>query len=88
MNIEDWQLLYAEVPGKLKQLHKDGHKVVFVTNQSGIASGKLHRKDFKKKAEAIISKIGVPAQVFVSIGKGIYRKPALGIWDALQNQVF
>ena len=30
---DDWQLLYPEVPGKLKELNRKGFKIVFLTNQ-------------------------------------------------------
>ena len=29
----DWQILYPEVPGKLKELSRKGFKIVFLTNQ-------------------------------------------------------
>ena len=38
----DWRLLYSEVPGKLKQLAKDGYRILFITNQAGIAKGKVN----------------------------------------------
>ena len=34
-------ILFAEVPGKLKSLHADGYRIVFITNQAGIATGKV-----------------------------------------------
>lgn len=83
-NIDDWQIAFNEVPGKLKSLHKDGYKIVFFTNQAGIAKGKLKIADFRKKIERIVSKINVPVQVFVSTGKGKYRKPVLGMWEILE----
>lgn len=82
--IDDWQIAFNEVPGKLKSLHKDGHKIVFFTNQAGISKGKLTIADFRKKIERIIAKINVPIQVFVSTGKGKYRKPILGMWETLE----
>lgn len=33
---DDWKIIYAEVPGKLKQLYKDGYKIVIISNQAGI----------------------------------------------------
>ena len=35
-SIDDWKIIYSEVPGKLKQLHEDGYKVIIFTNQAGI----------------------------------------------------
>lgn len=85
-SIDDWQIAFSEVPGKLKSLHKDGYKIVFFTNQAGIGSGKLKIADFRKKVERIVAKFNVPVQVFVSTSKGKYRKPILGMWEVLQTK--
>ncbi|XP_063709499.1 uncharacterized protein F21D5.5 [Culicoides brevitarsis] len=85
-NIDDWQIAFPEVPGKLKSLHKDGYKIVFFTNQAGISSGKLKIGDFRKKVERIVAKLNVPVQVFVSTSKGKYRKPILGMWELLETK--
>ncbi len=42
----DWMILFTEVPGKLKSLHADGYRIVFITNQAGIATGKVCRNYF------------------------------------------
>lgn len=59
----DWQLLYPEVPGKIKKLHEDGYKIVILSNQASLGSGRVSVKDFKLKIERIVRKIGVPMQV-------------------------
>jgi len=59
----DWQLLYPDVPGKLKQLHLKGYKIVIFTNQAGLSTGKFKISDFKRKIENVVQKIGVPIQV-------------------------
>ncbi|XP_058834250.1 uncharacterized protein F21D5.5 [Topomyia yanbarensis] len=81
--IDDWQIAFSEVPGKLKSLFKSGFKIVIFTNQAGISKGKLKIEDFRKKIEALQSKLNVPMQVFISTGKGKYRKPLMGMWDIL-----
>ncbi|TGZ33003.1 Uncharacterized protein DBV15_08840 [Temnothorax longispinosus] len=58
----DWQLLYPDVPGKLKQLHTNGYKIVIFTNQAGLSTGKVKINDFKRKIEKVVQKIGVPIQ--------------------------
>jgi len=59
----DWQLLYPDVPGKLKQHHANGYKIVIFTNQAGLSTGKFKISDFKVKIEKIVQKMGVPIQV-------------------------
>ncbi|XP_047001116.1 bifunctional polynucleotide phosphatase/kinase isoform X2 [Schistocerca americana] len=80
---DDWKISFIEVPGKLKHLWSSGFKIVFFTNQAGISKGKVKIEDFKSKIRNIISRLGVPVQVFISTGKGIYRKPAPGMWNVL-----
>jgi len=77
----DWKIFLSEVPGKLKSLVSQGFKVVFITNQAGIAKGKLKQEDFQEKVERIISRLGVPVQVVCSTSEGgFFRKPRTGIW--------
>ncbi|CAD6992745.1 unnamed protein product [Ceratitis capitata] len=80
---DDWQILYAEVPKKLKLLHESGYKICFFTNQGGIGSGKIKLDDFKRKTKDILKKVGVPIQVFIAIEDGQYRKPLTGMWKHL-----
>lgn len=82
----DWKILYAEIPGKLKQLFSSGFKIVFFSNQMGIQKGRVKPDEFKLKVENIINKLGIPVQMFIATGSGIYRKPALGMWTHLVEQ--
>uniref|UniRef100_A0A3Q3BGY2 Polynucleotide kinase 3'-phosphatase n=1 Tax=Kryptolebias marmoratus TaxID=37003 RepID=A0A3Q3BGY2_KRYMA len=78
---DDWRILYPEIQPRLASLLKKGHKVVFFTNQLGIAKGKLRPEVFKSKVEDILSTLQLPVQVFVATGPGIYRKPVTGMWN-------
>ncbi|XP_017055510.1 uncharacterized protein F21D5.5 [Drosophila ficusphila] len=86
-NTDDWQIIFPEVPEKLKNLHKDGFKICFFTNQGGIARGKISLDDFKVKIKQIVAKLAVPIQVFIAIGDGFYRKPLTGMWQHLKNEM-
>ncbi|XP_060799222.1 bifunctional polynucleotide phosphatase/kinase [Neoarius graeffei] len=80
---DDWKILFPEIKPKLTTLLKDGFKVVFFTNQMGIARGKLRPEVFKSKVEDILETLKLPVQVFVAAGPGIYRKPVTGMWEHL-----
>ncbi|XP_061682454.1 bifunctional polynucleotide phosphatase/kinase [Syngnathoides biaculeatus] len=80
---DDWKILYPEIQPRLATLFKKGYKVVFFTNQMGIARGKLRPEVFKSKVEDILATLQLPVQVFVAAGPGIYRKPAVGMWNHL-----
>ncbi|KAM9813002.1 bifunctional polynucleotide phosphatase/kinase isoform 1-T1 [Syngnathus typhle] len=80
---DDWKILYPEIQPRLTSLIKKGYKVVFFTNQMGIARGKLRPEVFKSKVEDILTTLQLPVQVFVAAGPGIYRKPAVGMWNHL-----
>uniref|UniRef100_A0A182WZZ8 PNK FHA domain-containing protein n=1 Tax=Anopheles quadriannulatus TaxID=34691 RepID=A0A182WZZ8_ANOQN len=82
-SIDDWQIAFAEVPAKLKSLHRNGYKLVIFTNQAGIGKGKVRIEDFRQKIESLVRKLGVPMQVFISTGSGKYRKPRTGMWQTL-----
>uniref|UniRef100_A0A8C9ZRE7 Polynucleotide kinase 3'-phosphatase n=1 Tax=Sander lucioperca TaxID=283035 RepID=A0A8C9ZRE7_SANLU len=84
---DDWKILYPEIQPRLTNLFKKGYKVVFFTNQMGIAKGKLRPEVFKSKVEDILNTlffVSLPSlQVFVATGPGIYRKPVMGMWNHL-----
>ncbi|XP_001625139.3 bifunctional polynucleotide phosphatase/kinase isoform X2 [Nematostella vectensis] len=82
-NTADWTILFPQIPGKLKQLWRDGYKIVFFTNQNGIAKKKVSVPDFKVKIQRILDLLGVPTQVLISPGTGHYRKPCTGMWKYL-----
>ncbi|CAG0901649.1 unnamed protein product [Darwinula stevensoni] len=82
----DWRILYAEIPGKLKELASRGYKLAFLTNQLGVAKGKVGREELRGKVEAVVGRLGVPVQALVSTGKGRFRKPATGMWEYLEER--
>lgn len=87
-DLNDWRILYPEVPGKLKSLHNDGYKIVIITNQRGIAIGRVKLDDFKTKVQRIAQKLNVPVQLFCCSGDGgMFRKPRIGVWNLLATRM-
>ncbi|KAF0030715.1 hypothetical protein F2P81_017446 [Scophthalmus maximus] len=80
---DDWKILFPEIQPRLATLLRKGYKVVFFTNQMGIARGKLRPEVFKSKVEDILATLQLPVQVFVAAGPGVYRKPVPGMWNHL-----
>ena len=69
----------------MKKLVEDGYKLVLITNQAGIAKGKLTIQQFSGKVTRILARLGVSATVFVSTADtGYFRKPRPGIWEWLE----
>ncbi|XP_033754080.1 LOW QUALITY PROTEIN: bifunctional polynucleotide phosphatase/kinase-like [Pecten maximus] len=82
----DWKILYPEIPGKLKKLHEQGYKIVFFTNQKGVEKGKTLIEDLQHKFTALLKLMGVSAQILISTGEGVYRKPCLGMLEFLRDR--
>ncbi|XP_066262321.1 uncharacterized protein F21D5.5 [Euwallacea similis] len=80
---DDWTLHYGNIKSQLSKLNKQGYKLVFFTNQSGVGSDHSRIKDFKRKIENILKSLGLPIQVFIALSKGNYRKPRIGMWNIL-----
>ena len=83
----DWQILNPTVTQKLKELHKDGYKIVIFTNQGKFFLGKIKPSDFKRKIEKLVKNLKVPVQVFLATGRDLYRKPRIGMWEKFVNDV-
>ncbi|CAH1128271.1 unnamed protein product [Ceutorhynchus assimilis] len=82
----DWMWNISDIPKHLKQLLEDGFKLAFFTNQSGVGQDAAKIKNFRTKIENIVNKLELPVQVFVALGKKIYRKPKMGMWDLLETK--
>ncbi len=76
----DWRWAFPGVPVALKKLHAEGKKLVVFTNQLGAADKPDKREAVTGKIVDIIRTLGVPMQVFMSIGSDEYRKPRTGMW--------
>uniref|UniRef100_A0A0N5AK68 Bifunctional polynucleotide phosphatase/kinase n=1 Tax=Syphacia muris TaxID=451379 RepID=A0A0N5AK68_9BILA len=86
-NIDDWKLFDAAVPNVLQKFYSDGFKIVIFTNQKGIQTGKIDANSFKRKIENILLVLKVPIQVIISLGSLKYRKPCIGMWEYLEENM-
>ncbi|OWR48194.1 Bifunctional polynucleotide phosphatase/kinase [Danaus plexippus plexippus] len=87
VDVNDWQIAMPQVPQKLSDKFEEGYKIVILSNQSPIGSGRVRIDDFKKKIEGLVQKLNVPVQVYLATGKGIYRKPMTGMWKILSEKL-
>lgn len=87
VDTNDWQIAFPQVGQKLKDLLKEGFKLVILSNQAPIGNGRVKIEDFKKKIENIVEKLSVPVQAYIATGKGFYRKPTTGMWQVLSEKV-
>ena len=76
----DWKLL-PRISNKLHSLHKDGYKIVIISNQLGISRGKPTVGEFKQKAEAIARALNIPLLLLAATTKDKHRKPCMGMWE-------
>jgi bifunctional polynucleotide phosphatase/kinase len=69
-DIDDWELLYPNIPGKLKKYYEDGYMIVIFTNQS---------KPWKlEQIELVAKSFNIPMFVVVATQKSDYKpNPAL-----------
>lgn len=78
----DWLLNINSIPQKLRKLAEEEHKIVIFTNLSGLGTDFIEIESYKKKIEAIVAKLSVPAQVFIATDI-VYCKPAPTMWNTL-----
>ncbi|CAG9102249.1 unnamed protein product [Plutella xylostella] len=86
VDISDWKIAFPTVAQKLKEQIELGFKVIILSNQAPIGSGRVKIEDFKKKIENIVRKLDVPIQAYIATGKGFYRKPTTGMWKVLSEE--
>ncbi|KAG0667521.1 hypothetical protein C6P46_000054 [Rhodotorula mucilaginosa] len=81
----DWQFCSPLVVPKLRELQRAGYSLVLISNQA--SSNPKLATDFRKKIPYICRKIGVPLHVYACWDFDEYRKPAPGMWHAVQELV-
>lgn len=85
-----WSVLFpGETEAVLKDLHRQGYKLVIMTNQSAIGTAKASFAktvaEKKGRLGGFAKKIGLPCQIFVATDKDSNRKPGKGMWEFMES---
>ena len=55
--------MYDSVKDDLRKLHKDGHRVVFITNQAGIEKNWTTPQEVMERVNAMADDLDIPVYV-------------------------
>ena len=78
---DDWVFYYDNIiVEKLKELSKE-YNIIFFTNQSKL------KEEVVEKIEDILNLLKLNISVFISYKKDNFRKPCLGMWNLLQDNL-
>ncbi len=84
---DDWKLLHnSKVKDKLTEYHNNGYKLVIISNQSGMSSGKQDINEWQRKLDNIQFALKLPILAMASKGNDYYRKPAIGMWKLITDK--
>ena len=84
----DWRWLFPCVPKKLAELHKDGYKVVIISNQNGIAKGKTSPETVEGKILDLEEECGVPLAAILATADDDFRKPSPNMFTfCIENMI-
>lgn len=86
-DLSDWKLKYQSVPDRLKELVADGFTIVIISNQMGISREHIKQSDFQNKIEQFWEAVNLPILVLAASRDDEYRKPAIGTFLYLMNEV-
>lgn len=77
----DWKLFTPRFGDYLGRLEENSYRIVIISNQKGVSTGKMNANDLKKRFGDTLTKIGVPCLVLIATHDDIYRKPRIGLWQ-------
>ncbi|GAA5969913.1 hypothetical protein JCM11641_008083 [Rhodosporidiobolus odoratus] len=80
LNSKDWEWACEGVVKRLREVHRQGYAILFLSNQAS-PTPKLSR-DFQIKLPVVCRKLNVPLRAFAAWEFDGYRKSATGMWDA------
>ncbi|KAH7340852.1 polynucleotide kinase 3 phosphatase-domain-containing protein [Rhizoctonia solani] len=84
---DDWKLWNTNVVDKLREAVSNGFSIVVISNQAGLpVKGReaKWKQKIPKFAQSALS--DVPFRIFAAKEKDGFRKPMLGMWDALVDE--
>ena len=67
-------------------LYDAGYKIVIMSNQKGVSSGKTPLAAVTGRFEQIARAAGVPMQMYFATEDSFYRKPCIGMWYQLATE--
>lgn len=91
-----WKWFDPSVPGRLKQLHKDGFLIAILSNQAAVSlkdkgkslqSDTLSLKNLKAQLTSILLQLDVPISFYAATAQDNYRKPRIGSWDQMKKDL-
>ena len=81
-----WKWWDPCVPGKLRELHRDGFLVVLLSNQAIVSlkdQDTTSLRNFKSCMGSMLPQLDIPISVYAATGQDKYRKPRTGMWHEL-----
>lgn len=85
----DWKWIAKfDVKRKLKSESEKGNLIAMVSNQGGVANGKVQVKHLQEKIQAMMEDLNIPVIAYFSIKDDLNRKPRIGLYEELVQYIF
>lgn len=81
----DWEFFHPSVPQKLRELKKQGYRIVLASNQLGVSLNLISESDLQSKIQEFTAVIGVEITAMLATKNDKFRKPEPGMWHFLVN---
>jgi bifunctional polynucleotide phosphatase/kinase len=92
-NMKQWKLLDQSIPSKISHFIRNNYLIIIFTNQAGMSNNKnFNKDDWIIKMEKIIQLFSTESKkhyfaVYVAKKYDIYRKPNLGMWQLMKDDL-
>lgn len=83
----DWKLLDSRLPKFFANYVESGYRLVLVSNQGGIEKGNANVDEVKKRFNDSIVALGQPCLILIATHDDIFRKPRIGLWSFLLEEL-